>query len=128
MALDFTAKALLKGHHEDPVANMLLIGALAAILSVHFIQRRYGRLGAVASTSAIGGPAMAVIGFLVSGLASDTAFFLGIGLLTVGVVVAFTGIVLLGLVTIGAGVMPRWCGIALIAGSPPGVAILFMRN
>jgi hypothetical protein len=62
----------------------------------------------------------------VSGLDSDTAFFLGIGLLTVGVVVESTGIVLLGIVTIVARVLPRWCGIALIAGSPPGVAILFM--
>jgi hypothetical protein len=69
---------------------------------------------------------MVVIGFLVSGSASDTAFFLGIGLLTVGVVVGSTGVVLLGIVTIGSGVLPRWCGIALIAGSPPGVAIMFL--
>ena len=69
---------------------------------------------------------MVVIGFLVSGLTSDTAFFLGIGLLTVGVVVGSTGIVLLGVVTITARVLPHWCGIALIAGSPPGVAILFI--
>jgi hypothetical protein len=127
MTFDFTAMALQKGHYEGPVGPMLLVGALTAIAALHFIQRRrYGRLGALASASAIGGTAMVVTGFLVSGLDSDTAFFLGIGLLTIGVVVASTGIVLLGIVTITARVLPRWCGIALLAGSPPGVAILFM--
>ena len=127
ITLDFTAKGLLKGDYEGPVGNMLLVGVMAAVAALHFIQRRrYGRLGLLASASAIGGIAMVVIGFLVSGLTSDTAFFLGIGLLTVGVVVASTGIVLLGVVTITARVLPRWCGVALIAGSPPGVGILFL--
>jgi hypothetical protein len=127
MVLDFTAKALLKGGYEGPVSTMLLVGASSAIAALHFVQRRrYGRLGALASASAIGGIAMVVIGFLVSGLDSDTAFAVGIPLLTTGVVVGSTGIVLLGIVTITARVLPRWCGIALIAGSPPGVAILFM--
>src|SRR5215210_6941350 len=97
--LDFTAKALLKGGYEGPVANTLLVGVVAAVAALHFIQRRrYGRLGLLASASAIGGIAMVVIGFLLSGLSSDTAFFLGIGLLTVGVVVGSIGIVLLGTV------------------------------
>ena len=127
MVLDFTAKALLKGGYEGPVSTMLLVGASSAIAALHFVQRRrYGRLGALASASAIGGIAMVVIGFLVSGLDSDTAFAVGITLLITGVVVGSTGIVLLGIVTITARVLPRWCGIALIAGSPPGVAILFM--
>jgi hypothetical protein len=127
ITLDFTAKGLLKGGCEGPVGNMLLVGVMAAVAALHFIQRRrYGRLGLLASASAIGGIAMVVIGFLVSGLDSDTAFFLGIGLLTVGVVVASTGIVLLGVVTITARVLPTWCGVALIAGSPPGVGILFL--
>jgi hypothetical protein len=125
--LNFTAKALQKGGYEGPFGNMLLVGVVAAIVALHLLQRRsYGRLGALASASAIGGIAMVVVGFLVSGLTSDTAFFLGIGLLTVGVVVGSTGIVLLGVVTITARVLPRWCGVAIIAGSPPGVAILFL--
>jgi hypothetical protein len=127
ITLDFTAKALQKGGYEAPFANMLFVGVVAAVVALHLIQRRsYGRLGALASASAIGGIAMVVIGFLVSGLTSDAAFFFGIGLLTVGVVVGSTGIVLLGIVTITARVLPRWCGIALIAGSPPSVGILFL--
>src|SRR5215207_3484250 len=127
MTLDFTEKTLQKGGYEGPVSTMLLVGALAAIATMHLMQRqRYGRLGALASIAAIGGIAMVLIGFFVSGLVSDMAFTVGISLLTAGVVVGSTGIVVLGTVTIGAGVMPRWCGIALIAGSPPGVGILFM--
>jgi len=127
MTLGFTEKALLKGHYEGPVGTLLLVGALAAIAALHFIlRRRYGRWGALAYASAIGGIAMVVFGFLVSGAASDTVFYVGISLLIVGVVVASTGMVLLGKVTIESRVLSRWCGIALIAGSPPGVAILFL--
>jgi hypothetical protein len=105
---------------------MLLVGALAGIAVLHLIQRRhYGRLGALASIAAIGGIAMLVIGFLVSGSASDTVFYVGIGTLIVGLVVGSAGVVLLGIATITVRVLPRWCGIALIAGSPPGVAIMF---
>jgi hypothetical protein len=126
MTLGFIEKAVRKGAYEGPASTMLLVGALAAIAALHLIQRRhYGRLGALASASATGGIAMVVFGYLVSGLDSDTAFAVGIPLLTVGVVVASTGIVLLGIATITARVLSRWCGIALIAGSPPGVAIMF---
>ena len=46
MTLEFTAMALLKGHYENPVATILLIGVLAAIAALHFVQRRYyGRWG-----------------------------------------------------------------------------------
>jgi len=41
MTLDFTAKALLKGHYEGPISTMLFIGVLIAIPALHFTQRRY---------------------------------------------------------------------------------------
>jgi hypothetical protein len=127
MTLGFADKAVKKGAYEGPASTTLLVGALAAIAVLHLIQRRrYGRFGALASASAMGGIAMVVIGYLVSGSASDTTFTVGISLLILGVVVGSTGIVLLGIVTIGSGVLPRWCGIALIAGSPPGVGIVFI--
>ena len=127
MTLGFIEKAVRKGAYEGPASTMLLVGALAAIAALHLIQRRhYGRLGALASASATGGIAMVVFGYLVSGSASDSVFAVGIGMLIVGVVVGSTGVVLLGIVTIGSGVLPRWYGIALIAGSPPGVAIMFL--
>jgi hypothetical protein len=46
MTLEFTAKTLRAGDYENPVATMLLIGVLAAIAALHFVQRRnYGRWG-----------------------------------------------------------------------------------
>jgi hypothetical protein len=126
MTLDFIDKAVRKGAYEGPASTMLLVGTLAAVAALHLIQRRhYGRLGALASASAIGGVAMVVIGFLVSGSASDTVFYVGIGMVIIGAVIGSPGVVLLGIATITARVLPRWCGIALIAGSPPGVAIMF---
>jgi hypothetical protein len=126
MTLGYFEKAVRKGAYEGPASTMLLVGTLAAVAALHLIQRRhYGRLGALASASAIGGIAMVVIGFLVSGSPSDTVFYVGIGMLITGLVVGSTGVVLLGIATITARVLPRWCGIALIAGSPPGVAIMF---
>ena len=126
MTLDFTAMALQRGHYETPVANMLLIGVLAAIAALHFVQRRnYGGWGALTSVAAFTGIAMVVAGNLMGELAPTTAA-VNIVLLVLGVLAATVGIVGLGIVTISVGVLPRWCGIAIIAGSPPGVGILFL--
>jgi hypothetical protein len=57
---------------------------------------------------------------------APTTVTVAIVLLVLGVLAATVGIVGLGIVTISAGVLPRWCGIAIIAGSPPGVGILFV--
>jgi hypothetical protein len=126
MTLQFTAKALRAGDYENPVATMLLIGVLAAIAALHFVQRRYyGRWGALTSVAAFTGIAMVVAGNLMGELAPTTVT-VAIVLLVLGVLAATVGIVGLGIVTLSAGVLPRWCGIAIIAGSPPGVGILFL--
>jgi len=118
MTLDFTAMALLKGHYENPVANMLLVGVLAAITALHIIQKRYyGRWGTLAFLGAFVGVAMILVDQLL------VAFSL---LFVIGLLVATVGIITVGAVTLlSAGVLPRWCGIAIIAGSPLGVGILF---
>jgi hypothetical protein len=38
ITVDFTAMALLKGHYENPLANMLLIGVFAAIAALRIVQ------------------------------------------------------------------------------------------
>ena len=118
ITLDFTAMALSKGHYENPVANMLLVGVLAAIAALHFVQRlHYGRWGTLAFLGAFVGVAMILVDQLL------VAFSL---LFVIGLLVATVGIITVGAVTLlSAGVLPRWCGIAIIAGSPPGVGILF---
>ena len=126
MTLEFTAMALLKGHYENPVANMLLIGVLAAIAALHLVQRRYyGRWGGLTSVAAFTGIAMVVGGNLMGELAPTTAA-VDIVLLILGVLAATVGIVGLGIATITTRVLPWWCGAALIAGSPPGVGVMFL--
>jgi hypothetical protein len=126
VTLDSTEKALPKGHYENPVAMILLVGVLVAIAALHLIQREhYGGWGALTSVAAFAGVAMVVVGGLAGELIS-TGAVVGIPLLIGGVVAASVGIAALGVVTINTGLLPRWSGIALIAGSPPGVGTLFM--
>jgi len=103
-----------KGNYENPALTMLLVGVLAAIVALHAIQRQhYGSPGALASVVAFVGVAMTVganlLGELVPAMAP-----VAIILLIVGVVAAFVGVVGLGIVTMNARVLPRWCGAALV--------------
>jgi hypothetical protein len=126
VTLDSTEKALQKGHYENPVAMILLVGVLVAIAALHIIQREhYGGWGTLTSVAAFAGVAMVVVGGLAGELIS-TGAVVGIPLLIGGVVAASVGIAALGIVTINTGLLPRSCGIALIVGSPPGVGTLFM--
>ena len=107
-----------KGSYEFPVLNVLLFGALAAIVTLHTLQRqRYGSQGALAALAAFIGLVMLPVGWLVAGPSFPLA--LTAAVLIVGVLAASVGIAGLGIVTMTAGVLPRWCGAALIAGSPP---------
>src|SRR5215210_4788731 len=118
ITLHSTEKALLKGHYESPVSTMLLVSVLVAIPALHFIQKRhYGGWGALFSATAFVGLVLIPVGWFIPSVA------VGAPLAIVGVLAASVGIVGLGIVTITTRVLPRWCGIALIAGSPSGVAI-----
>lgn len=119
-------RAVQKGNYENPVLTMLLVGVLTAIAALHTIQRRhYGRQGALASLAAFVGIAMTVGGNLMGELVPAMAQ-VAIILLIVGVGAASVGVVGLGIVTLGAQVLPRWCGVAVIAGSPPSVGLEFV--
>ncbi len=99
---------------------------MVAIAALHAIQRRhYGSPGALASLAAFVGVGMSVGGNLVGELALAMAQVVML-LLVVGILAASVGIVGLGIVTLEARVLPRWCGVALIAGSPPAVGLEFM--
>jgi hypothetical protein len=126
MTLGPIERAVQKGNYENPVLTMLLVGVLAAIAALHTLQRRhYGGQGALASLAAFVGIAMTVGGNLVGELVPSMAP-VAIILLIVGVVAASVGVVGLGIVTLGAQVLPRWCGVAVIAGSPPSVGLEFV--
>lgn len=127
VTLGLTEKALQKGHYENPVAAMLLLCVLAAVATLHLLQgRHYGTRGVFVSVAAFAGVAMVLVGGL-AGEVAPAMTSVAIALLVGGALAASLGLVGLGiLVTVDAGVLPRWCGIALIAGSPPGVGALFM--
>jgi hypothetical protein len=126
VTLGSIGNALQKGNYENPVLTVLLFGVLIAIAALHTAQRRdYGTQGALASLAAFGGIAVALGGNLVGELVPAMAP-LAMLLLLVGVSAASVGLVGLGIVTLEARVLPRWCGVALIAGSPPAVGLEFM--
>jgi drug/metabolite transporter (DMT)-like permease len=121
---------------------LFLLSVMAAIVALHLLQReRYGRKGTLASFSAfvcvaltLGG---AILWELVEALLGGTnplglAGLYRLGVMTgallaiVGMLVATVSIIALGRFTLEAGVMPWWCGAALIAGNPLFAFALFL--
>jgi hypothetical protein len=126
LVLAFTEQALRKGHYENPALTMLLIGVLVAIVTLHVIQRRhYGSRGALAFFVTIAGVAMIVGGSLLGALGPSMAYATMLASV-VGILAVSVGMVVLGIVTMMSGVLPRWCGAAVIAGSPLFVFLGFM--
>ncbi len=96
---------------------LLMLGALAAIAALHLLQReRYGLLGTLAFLTSLIGVAMIFVDQLRPLISPDAAAFSW--LFFIGFLVATVGIIVYGVVTKNAGVVPWWCGIALMAGSP----------
>jgi hypothetical protein len=119
LSLGSIEKAVQKGGLEFPVFNVWLLGAMAAIVALHVLQRgRYGSRGALASLAAFVGLAMIpVIWLFLVGPSISLALTGAVGM--VCFLAATVGMVFLGLATIEAEVLPWWCGAALIVGSPP---------
>lgn len=111
------------------IAVLLPVGAMAAIAAVHALHRgTYGWAGTVVSLTAFVGLAVAT-GAITVGVVSaspdlDSLFYV----LVVGLLVATVGIVLLGGLIVATGMLPRWCGVALMAGSPVGVFLTMMLS
>ncbi len=96
---------------------LLALGAMAGIPALHLLQReRYGSLpGTPAFLVAFVGVSILFFGEL------RKLVFPGAGvawLMVIGLLVATMGIIAYGVVTTEAGVVPWWCGAALLAGSP----------
>ena len=111
------------------MAVLLPIGAMAAMAALHVLQRQhYALWGTVVYLTAFVGLAVATgaltVGVISTAPALDSLFIA----LVLGLLVATVGIALLGGLTIATGVMPRWCGVALIAGSPVGVFLTMIPS
>lgn len=104
---------------------LLTLGVLASIAALHTLQReRYGRLGAFASLISLVGLVILVGGLILGGVSALRSEWLFIVdqvriVVIVGFLVATVGLVALGIVTMAARVLPWWCGVSLVAGSPP---------
>jgi hypothetical protein len=112
----YTALGLLVGFRATLFHVLLGVGAIAAIVALHALQkRRYGLTGAVASVTTFVGMAMIVVSEPVGalGLAMEGSAMI---LFLLGLLAAFVGMLALGAVTVGARVLPFWCGAALMVG------------
>ncbi len=107
------------------VAILQPLGAMAAIAALHALQgRRYRMPGTYFPIVAFVGLALAVGALTVGVIALSYPSGLLVLLILMGLLVASVGIVALGVQTIAAGVLPWWCGVALIAGNPFGMFLM----
>ena len=102
---------------------LLAAGAMVAVASLHDIQRhRYGLLGTLTFLIAFVGVAMIFVSefrSLIMALWQGSPGATGVSwLFIIGLLVATVGLIAYGVVTIIAGELPWWCGVALLAGSP----------
>jgi hypothetical protein len=110
------------------VSDFLLpLSMMAVIVAIHLLHRereRYGLGGTRAIFTALVGVALILGGNFLSVFIPDKAgilhllFLMGDLLFLVGVLAATVGIIGLARVTLTVGVLPRWGGVALIAGNP----------
>jgi hypothetical protein len=120
----FGVRESLLGRPDEPpgLVPLFLLSEMVAIVALHLLHKgreRYGRGGALASVTAFVGVAFMAGGYKFIERISHTMFW-GY-MFIVGVLVAPIGILVLAIVTLDAGVLPRWGGWALIASwkSPP---------
>jgi hypothetical protein len=114
---------------------LFLLSMMAAIVAIHLLHRkseRYGSGGTRAFFAAFVGVALILGGSFLSRFTPDKAgirhllFLMGDLLLPVGALVASAGIIRLAVVTLHVGVLPRWGGVALLAGNPLLAFVLYI--
>jgi hypothetical protein len=104
------------------VAILLPLGAMAAILALYALHReRYGRAGALLCLMAVLGLALATGVLTLGTISSRPNLYALLNVLATGFIVATVGLVLLGGLSVAWQILPRWCAIALMVGSPFGV-------
>jgi hypothetical protein len=98
---------------------VFLVGMMALIAALHFLQRgseRYGLGGTISSVASFVGFALIAVGALIGAVSQNWA--LGGPVMVAGLWAATIGLAALAIFTLNAGVVPWWGGAALIAGNP----------
>jgi hypothetical protein len=103
------------------VFSAAYLGMLGGLVGLHTRQMdSYGRLGRAGFLLAFAGAALAYVGQATSGIfpQNGTLGWLfsdpGFGFMA-GILLTSLGLLLMGIATLRAGVLPRWCGVGLIA-------------
>ena len=95
--------------------------AAVAVVAIHTLQRAAaGRLGKVGLWLLIAGIAAGVVGIFSSLTDAEALKWLGF---PVGALGWMGGLVLFGVATVRARVLPRWCGVALILAQPLAILL-----
>ncbi len=125
-ALIFAARGLLASPGNPKELLPLLLGIFAAIAGLHTLQReRYRLWGVLSSLTSFVGVALLLASGLLNLIAGQRYTSMAeLTLLIIGAWVAALGLVTLGVVTIWARVLPWWCGVSIVLGSPPTVLIV----
>jgi hypothetical protein len=111
------------------IAVLLPLGQMAAIAALHSLQREtYGWAGAVVSLTAFIGLALATGALTVGVISTSPDLDLLFNVLLTGLLIATVGIALLGGLTTATGMLPWWCGVALVAGSPVGLFLMMIPS
>jgi hypothetical protein len=123
----FAVEMTMAGDLDQPLPNVPLVvglaGTLLAILGLHALQRgSYGRLGMVGFLATFVSSLVALVGLLIlvttdpaSSTDVDDLGFIGSVL---GRYLSLIGFALLGIATLQAWVLPRWCGWLIAVGLP----------
>ena len=106
-----------------------LLGQMAGVAGLHALQRgRYGRLGTAGFLVSFVGFALEFIArimtLIVVGGTSSAVNLVLVLLFLLGNLAPFVGLVLLGVATLRARVLPRWFGVLLIVGTVVVVVLL----
>ena len=100
----------------EGVFLVALLLVLAGVGGFHFLQEgRYGPIGRAGLWTIFGATVVQEVGLLIFIFGDATLFWL---VSPVGYVAMIVGYVLFGAATLQAGVLPRWCGLALLLGEP----------
>ena len=115
--------------HQVPIVPfvLFLVGMMAVIAALHFLQRgreHYGLGGTISSVASFVGFALILVGALIGRVSQD--WLLGTPVMGVGLWAATIGMVPLAIFTLNAGVVPWWGGAALVAENPLLVIIIFL--
>jgi hypothetical protein len=115
-AQDVLVLAVERIRWTEGVFLLALLLVLAGVFGFHFLQDdRYGPIGQAGLWTIFGASVLQEVGLLIFVLGDATLFWLAF---PVGYVTMIVGYVLFGAATLQAGVVPRWCGLALLLGAP----------